>query len=470
MNFFRRTPYPIATGAERPRYSDSAVVSQALRSSALVESVVGNIASIGVVAVLASGGVLVFMFAAAGVQGNSVVTGAYIAVALAVAGCFGLRSKVALSFHDIFYSCLALSVIASCAPIAGTLNLKETCLLAASLLAYPVGRRLSPLHLEAIKQACFWFCGAIAVAGAVATAIALLALTDGSRPSVFGFDAAATLFSLPLAYFVIAFTYLDRNRSRDAVALALFAFCNFVFAAAMVRFTLIAMTLVVFLAMTTSIRRKDRLLTLLFCVLVLSGSAGLASRPAATAHFLGKALEETLIAPVIALFSGKAAKPAAVAWIEAGNCLANLPGRDSVSVRKALVLDSLSYLSRTGVMGMGLDGYSNTGCIKGYSPHNDFIQAIIEFGWLGGLSFTLLAVWPLASLFRLSSRSQDAAFVFSLCLFLVTLSCVYGRISREISLFLVLGLAVGLLSNDRRSKRVAAIPPVAGDQLAPRRQ
>jgi hypothetical protein len=466
MNFVRRTFYPLVVAARDRRLGDFAADTR-LRGSPSAEIDSTKLASAGFAAVLAGGGVIVLMFGIAGVRGNSAVTGTYIVASLAVVGCFALRNRIVLSFYDVFYLGFLASVIASCSRIEGALDLKEACLLAASLAAYPIGRCLSPSHVAAIRNACFWLCGAIVLTGALATANVLLTLKDGSRPSVLGIDSAVTLLSMSFGYFVISFMCMDRNKSRDAFALALISFSNFVFAAAMVRFTLIATLIVVFVAMTASICRKDRILALLFAVLVLSSCAGLASRPLGTAHFVGKVIEENLVVPISAFSLGKSGRSVVGPETMPGECLANVAGQDSVTIRKALLVDGLSFLPKTGILGLGLDGYSIAGCVKGYPPHNDFIQATIEFGWLGGIGFALLALWPLTSLFALSWRDRDATFVFSLCLFLVSLSCVYGRISREVPLFLVLGLAVGFLGNLRDATRAIAISS-ARDEFAPR--
>ncbi len=111
-----------------------------------------------------------------------------------------------------------------------------------------------------------------------------------------------------------------------------------------------------------------------------------------------------------------------------------------------LYLDAIYLAARAGAVGLGLDSFGALGCFKGYPPHNDVLQAIVEFGWLGGASFLLLITLPLMLLFRPARTDPDVRFVFLLCLFFIMLSMIYGRISGETMLFMALGLAGRLIS------------------------
>ena len=120
--------------------------------------------------------------------------------------------------------------------------------------------------------------------------------------------------------------------------------------------------------------------------------------------------------------------------------------KNSLEIRKVMLLDAIYLAPKAGPFGLGLDSFGALGCFKGYPPHNDVLQAIVEFGWLGGASFLLLITLPLVLLFRPARTDPDIRFVFLLCVFFIMLSMIYGRISSEIMLFMALGLAGRLIS------------------------
>jgi hypothetical protein len=385
------------------------------------------------VAVLCAQAILLLSFGIAGVGGNGIVTGLYLTLTLSILAISTLRS-IRPALPDAFYLMLLVGVLGS---FSTNIDAREASLLSLTLSAYPIGRLLSAQDVESIKVSCFWGSGAVALIGGAATAVALLARQDAGHPLVFGFDQAATSFSTALALFVFALISLPRDKIRDNLGLGLISLCTLVFAASLVRFTLIAIMIVLFVAMVVG--RQDRHKTCLkvLIVLLVATAAGFSLRPAATSLFVGKIIENATTEP-------PTGTPPPSETDSEAQCFDNLYAQTSISIRRTLLLDSLSFLPRTGVFGLGLDGYSRGGCIRGFPPHNDLIQSTIEFGWLGGLGFLLLFSWPPISLLLASRRDSNAAFVLSLCLFFVLLSCVYGRISREIPLFLTLGFCGGL--------------------------
>jgi O-antigen ligase len=118
-----------------------------------------------------------------------------------------------------------------------------------------------------------------------------------------------------------------------------------------------------------------------------------------------------------------------------------------------LFSDALDLMPRAGLAGFGLMSFGELACFRGMSPHNDLLQAIVEFGWLGGVAFSAMITLAPILLFRPARSDKDMRFLFLLCAFMIMLGMIYGQISRDLSLFMVLGLAVSVLSEKATSVR-----------------
>jgi hypothetical protein len=80
------------------------------------------------------------------------------------------------------------------------------------------------------------------------------------------------------------------------------------------------------------------------------------------------------------------------------------------------------------------------------------LQAIVEFGWIGGMAFVALISVALLRLWPLSVEDAGARFAISSLIFSVTTSMAYGQLQAEASLYLFLGFSaayVNRLARDR---------------------
>ena len=89
-------------------------------------------------------------------------------------------------------------------------------------------------------------------------------------------------------------------------------------------------------------------------------------------------------------------------------------------------------------------------CVPNAEPHNSFLQATIEIGWLGGLALLALAVVALGRLVPLVRTDSEARFVFGSLVFVVALDLAHGILSRDTLLFLFAGYAARLVSTSNR--------------------
>jgi hypothetical protein len=190
-------------------------------------------------------------------------------------------------------------------------------------------------------------------------------------------------------------------------------------------------------------------------LLILTGSigVGLVTRPTTSSIYIRYAIEASLgdWTPNWSRSAGLTSpsyeaerNPAAAS----PHCLA-VNTRNSVSIRKQLLMDAAELVPRAGSFGLGFLSFGRLGCFKSMSPHNDVLQAVIEFGWLGGAAFCgMIALVPLA-LIGLARSDDNVLFLLLLCIMMIMFSMVYGQIERDLSLFLVIGTAVSCLSGNR---------------------
>ena len=82
--------------------------------------------------------------------------------------------------------------------------------------------------------------------------------------------------------------------------------------------------------------------------------------------------------------------------------------------------------------------------------HNSYLQAIIEFGWIGGLCLCLAVLITLVRLLPLFRKSDDARFAVCGLAYVASLSMVHGILSEDRLLFALLGLAVGACETNSR--------------------
>src|SRR5262249_37938770 len=157
----------------------------------------------------------------------------------------------------------------------------------------------------------------------------------------------------------------DQNKPNAVGWCVFFVVCAAIFAASFARSDFISLAAILMLISLTSTEQVIRKIGFVAVgVLAVSIVAGLLSRPTASAHFLGQLFEA------------------------AGNCHEQ---DNSISQRLTLISEAFRLLPSAGIAGIGLDSFMDRSCIK-QEIHNSLLQALIEFGWLGGSTFAVFTV------------------------------------------------------------------------------
>jgi O-antigen ligase len=369
---------------------------------------------------------LILLFGGLGIHGNALVTACSLAIPICGVACFGTTKGLRIGVEDA-----AFVGLAACSAISFALNPlvaspKDIMMLIMTLAAYSAARLLSAEYIPFIRQACFQVSAILVAVGVVLIVPPLVSTWSRiGRPIVFGFDNAPTSFSLSLGLLVLTFVTSQPVLSsrKGLLTTALISIGTMVFAASMVRFVLIAILAIPAICFVLSVRDRKVCLQL---GLVIFGSIALAllARYATASVYMSYAMD---------------------VFFNLDHCRLLNP-ENSLEIRRMLFFDGLRLAPTAGLFGLGLDSFGVLGCIKGLPPHNDVVQAIVEFGWLGGVSFLALIALPLILLFGPARLERDTRFVFLLCSFLILLSMIYGRIDGDIVMFMALGLAGRLIS------------------------
>ncbi|MBR1129723.1 hypothetical protein [Bradyrhizobium iriomotense] len=372
---------------------------------------------------------------------GSLFTGALLAVPTVLLIAFGDWRQFRPHATDLLFTAFVALVGISVAINGVAGDIKELALLSLTLAAYPAAR-LSGRHL--LAPGFFAVASAAVLAVAVATAIALAKQWTWShgKPLVFDqFDAAPTQCAALLGLLVLTIATSEKLSVRQVTLLGLAASLPAaIFAASMVRFTFIALGLSLLAAIALKPAGAGRRAAILISLIVMSASVlGAAARWHQATIFLHHAAtvgDLAARAPDARLYLPDPADAAHCPPIDIDN---------SIAVRKQLYIDAAAAIPNAGPFGIGLDGFLARSCIKGFSPHNAFLQAAIEFGWPAGVILVLLV----ATRFRRDTFAMariSAGFRFAACalLYLCLLAIAHGRISRELGLFMLLGYAAEL--------------------------
>jgi O-antigen ligase len=399
--------------------------------------------------------IFVLVYGPLGLHGSGIVTASFLCLTVAGVAVFGSGRNFRLSALDIPLLAFIVSAAISFALNPLVANVRELILFAITVSAYFAGRLLTRDHTPILRQACFWLSGFVVVIGTAVTVPFLVSdwiTGELGRPFVFGFDNAATAFSISLGFLVIAFLTSEPNWGAARwllIIIALISISTAVLAASMVRFSLLAILASSALCFVLSARERKFAL-MLFVVLVASIGTGWVARSANAKLYTAYTLEELSDGSLSAgLESWKGLKPS---YEAERNPQANSPScqsvntRNSVAIRKQLFSDTLYLLPRAGLVGFGLMSFGQLACFKGVSPHNDLLQATVEFGWLAGAAFLAMITLTPILLFKPARSDRNMRFLFLLCAFMIMLGMIYGQISRDLSLFMALGLAVSALS------------------------
>jgi hypothetical protein len=386
---------------------------------------------------VAPNSVLVLCFGLAGSSGNSLITSALLVIATLAVGLLCFRRDIVWSPADYLFLALLLCILTSFALNGWTSNAKEIALLVVSLAAYPACRGVSRAAISSGRSGFIAVTAMVVLLGSAATAIALWQQwgDEHGKPLVFGFDAAGTHFLGSLCFLVIALvTSAELTARRTALVSALIFLPTAIFAAALVRFTFIALAVTLCLAVLVSEARRRKHIVIIALVLLAAIAAGLGARYDKARMFADYAIERS---------------PGDIGLEKRPSCYLTVNLRNSIAIRKALVQDAVFLIPRSGWLGTGLDSFMKLSCIKLTEVHNSVLQAAVEFGWLGGSLLLALIVVAGGSLLPLARHDDAVRFVLCSLAFVTLLSLAHGRVSRDGVLFAMLGCAVGLKESSR---------------------
>ncbi|MEH2518990.1 hypothetical protein V1279_004563 [Bradyrhizobium sp. AZCC 1610] len=367
-------------------------------------------------------------------SGGPLVTASILVGSILAAAALNRYRDFRIIDVDLLFATFCLAIVVSFA-LNGYGDLKEAGLLFLSLLAYLVGR-FAPTGM---RRTSFTLLTAVIVfIGAGATFISLATQTAALfKPIVFGSDHSAIVFLSSLSFLIIALASTEMSHRQGIVIAMFLALPLGIFAAAQVRFTFVALAATM-VSMLLLSRRGQRQFSFAICfVIALAAGIGLASRFQTTSTYLKMVLEPSSMMTREDSLQGALPATACLGGASAGN---------SFVVRKVLLRDALKAIPSSGFFGTGLASFPSMTCVPNSEPHNSFLQATIEFGWLGGLALlglTFLALRQLVPLVRIDS---EARFVFGSLVFVVVLDLAHGILSRDTLLFLFAGYAARLVS------------------------
>jgi hypothetical protein len=387
-------------------------------------------------------------FGLAGSQGNSVVTGLLLFALPLLLFLFSFRNIPRIQLPDFIFAGLLIAALVSFfINPQETNSTKEHLLLVAALAGYIACRPMLVGDVAVVRSAFERVTAAIVLAGAVATAAEIFSEWDGppGKPFVFGFDAAGTYFMASLGFLVIALVTVNKPRpKRTAVICALIFLPTAIFAAAMVRFAFIALAGSLFVAMILAERGKRWHVAAVALTILLAVVCGLGARYNTAKTYAFYILEQTAAIPADAT--------------EMPSCHLAVNMGNSVAIRKALAKDAVYLIPTAGLVGTGLDSFMRFSCIKAHEVHVSILQAAVEFGWVGGTLWALLMGVTIYRLAPLAKHSAAARFILCSLVFAILLSLAHGRISRDNTLFALLGAAIGVTTQPRGVYSKASMP------------
>ncbi len=392
--------------------------------------------------------VFIIVFSAAGVAGNSTFSGLFLVSCEAAILISSFRS-IRLIHLDYLFGGLVLAVTASFAMNGLTAGIKETAIFVVSLAAYPVCRSVIPT--DRMRMSFGFTSLLIATIGAFATVYAIYEqwpVPEG-KPIVFGNDAAGTHFLTALAFFVIAVTTQELTKKQAVLGSALLFVTSAVFAAALVRFTFASLLLTLGLCWLLSARKQRVYISMITASILFGAAFGTLVRLDKIPVLVGFMTEKTVyrsktLPPPAALPASKLRDGSLP------SCLMEVNMKNSFAERKALWQDSFYLIPRSGLFGFGLDGFMKYSCMRGFPPHNSIFQALIEFGWLGGIALSAMIAISFIRLVPTAAFDDSERFIVCALAFAVIVSLAHGRLSRDFVLFSTLGLAASVLAGPPR--------------------
>ena len=403
---------------------------------------------------VSTGPISVLVYGLAGIQGNSLITGCFIATLTATLFLFGKWRTFTIELCDIVFviyvCCIGISFW-----INGWQDLKEVQLLILSLAAYPACRLFAS---DGVKPTFIVVTSVIVIVGSIVTATELAHQWDDiyGRPTILGLYAATVNFVISLGFVMIALACMELSPRKTAVACLLIFPETAIFAAAMVRFTFVAIMISVGLAAVTR-PPKQRwpavAILIIFVAALITGqlaryksavwNAGYAANAVKTVTGSSAAPSASESTPTIQLPLNPEAK-IPLAGPKPPSCSIGIDEHDSIAIRLALLADAWYLIRSSGLFGIGLDSFTKTSCVPEREVHNTFLQASIEFGWIAGaalLTMVGLGIWYLVPL---TQSDPEARFALCCLVYVSVMDMASGRSSRDALLFVFLGYAVGL--------------------------
>lgn len=415
--------------------------------------------------VVMSSSELILIFGAIGSAGNKYITGAFLGGTLLTVALLGLNELPKWNFGDVLFATILVGIVASFLDNPWVTDKREFLLLLVSLSAYAACRSISVKQLSTIRTAIKLTAACIVLLGTFFTCWALVGQWNNphGHPFVFGFDAGATEFAYCLGLWILAFICEDLTKKRTLILCVSLVLPAAVFGASLVRFVFIAVFGAMLINIFLSRDQRQRAYVMAIAVTILF-SAGLGS----AVRYQTSILRFSNVIPIEGdqpnptlkkqkAVPDKALPLPSVKPAFAPSCVLQINKNDSVAIRKALLGDAFFFAQRAGPLGFGLDSFSEYSCVGSFEVHNSLMQAIVEFGWIAGGA--LIALIGYAGLFNWQLARRDPNVRFFLCClaYLVALSMVYGRTSREMPLFAIIGLSIGIIGTAKTLTRAPAL-------------
>jgi hypothetical protein len=376
--------------------------------------------SVAVSISISASAILVLLFGAAGVRGNSLVSGAVFATPLVA--LLVTSPRIRLTLGDLLFAAFVVLAAISIAVNGKTASAKDYALLCLSLAAYPAFRGLgSGFNRELFAI----ITGAIITVGTIATAMFIMRgeMANGNHPAVFGFAEASVYFAKSFAFILFA---LASSGVSLLVLLAVALVPCIVFSAAMVRHPFIG--IVAGLAVIGFMTARRMQVAVICAAIVAVFAVGMLVRPATSQRLIG------YVASTFAPTVSASDDPTAYISPDHADC-GPLNWSDSIAIRKALTREAFAMIPRAGFFGIGLGGFEKASCMKQY-PHNIFLQTAVELGLPAALLLIgLVAVAVTAAL--------GDSFVLASLVFAVIEAIFSGALTGAILLFGFMGWAVG---------------------------
>jgi hypothetical protein len=83
--------------------------------------------------------------------------------------------------------------------------------------------------------------------------------------------------------------------------------------------------------------------------------------------------------------------------------------------------------------------------------HNSALQALVEFGWIGGIALVALVLLSLARLLPIARYDDGVRFALCSLAYVAAISLAHGRSNADILLYALLGVAAGVYETYRTS-------------------